>query len=168
VETLPDPIVIGDSTQPAYFAALQYDAPSPRSFATASTGYGTLGLALPAAIGAKVAKPNRPVVVLVGDGGLQFTINELSTAVEAGVGIAILLWNNHCYGEIAQNFRDAGMVPIACDIHTPEFLDIAKAYGCHAESVTDHDQLASALSNAQARNIPSLIELPEEVFISLN
>jgi len=166
-DTLPDLAILGDSTQPTYFAALQYDAPSPRSFAAASTGYGTLGLALPAAIGAKLAAPDRPVVVLVGDGGLQFTINELSTAVEAQVGITIVLWNNHCYGEIAQNFRDAGMDPIGCDIHTPDFIGIAKAYGCHAELVTDHDQLASALRAAQTRNIPSLIELPEERFISL-
>ena len=106
---LPNLIVIGDSTQPSYFAAPQYDAPSPRSFASASTGYGTLGYALPAAIGAKLAEPDRPVVALVGDGGMQFTINELSTAVEAKVPVIILLWNNQCYGEIAGNFRSAGM-----------------------------------------------------------
>ncbi len=166
VDTLPDLVIMGDSTQPTYFAALQYDAPSPRSFTAASTGFGTLGLALPAAIGAKLAAPDRPVVVLVGDGGLQFTINELSTAIEAQVGITIVLWNNQCYGEIAQNFRDAGMDPIACHIHTPDFIGIAKAYGCYAESVTNHDQLAAALRAAQTRNIPSLIELPEERFIS--
>ena len=165
LESLPDLIVIGDSTQPAYFAAMQYDAPAPRSFAAAASGYGTLGLALPAAIGAKLAAPDRAVVALVGDGGFQFTINELSTAVEAETGIAIVLWNNHCYGEIARNFRDAGMEPIACDIHTPDFIGIAKAYGCHAETVTDHQQLSAALVESQKRTVPSLIEVPEELFI---
>ncbi|MBX2870215.1 MAG: 5-guanidino-2-oxopentanoate decarboxylase [Acidiferrobacterales bacterium] len=165
LNALPNLIVIGDSTQPAYYAAMQYDAPATRSFAAAASGYGTLGLAVPAAIGAKIAAPDRPVVALVGDGGLQFTINELSTAVEAESGIAIVLWNNHCYGEIAQNFRDAGMEPIACDIHTPDFIGIAKAYGCHAETVTNHEQLAKALIESQNRTIPSLIEVPEEHFI---
>ena len=57
-----------------------------RSWFNASTGYGTLGYALLAAIGAKLARPERPVVALVGDGGLQFTLPELASAVEAGMG----------------------------------------------------------------------------------
>ncbi|MGI9316313.1 MAG: 5-guanidino-2-oxopentanoate decarboxylase, partial [bacterium] len=70
-EALPDLILFGDSTQPAYFAAPQYDAPSARSFAAAGTGFGTLGFALPAAFGAKLGRPDRHVVALIGDGGLQ-------------------------------------------------------------------------------------------------
>lgn len=164
-QTLPDLILIGDSTQPAYFASAQYDAPAPRSFAVAGTGYGTLGFALPAAFGAKLAEPGRPVVAMIGDGGLQFTINELSSGVEAGLGVAILVWNNQCYGEIARNFRDAGMEPMACYIHTPDFVGIARAYGCHGETVTDHQQLSKALVDAHGRNVPSVIELPESAFL---
>ena len=164
-ETLPDLIVLGDSTQPAYFAAMQYDAPQPRSFAASGTGYGTLGFSLPAAFGAKLANPDRPVVAMIGDGGLQFTINELSTGVEAGLAVAILVWNNQCYGEIARNFRDAGMEPIACHIHTPDFIQIARGYGCHAETVSDHETLSRALRDAQDRNVPSVIELPEGSFL---
>jgi len=162
---LPDLILIGDSTQPAYFAASQYNAPAPRSFAAAGTGYGTLGFALPAAFGAKLGQPERPVVAMIGDGGLQFTINELSTAVEAQISVAVIVWNNQCYGEIARNFRDAAMEPIACGIHTPDFLGIAEAYGCHAERVETHDALHKALIAAQKRALPSLIEVPQEKFI---
>lgn len=164
-EALPDLILIGDSTQPAYFAAPQYDAPSPRSFAAAGTGYGTLGFALPASFGAKLGQPDRPVVALIGDGGLQFTINELSTAVEAKIAVAIIVWNNQCYGQIALNFRDAGMEPIACDIHTPDFIGIAKAYGCHAERVDNHSELRQALRQAQDREVPSIIEVQQDSFI---
>jgi len=164
-ETLPNLVLIGDSTQAAYAAAPQYDAPAPRSFAAAGCGFGTLGLAMPAAIGAKLGQPDRPVVALVGDGGMQFTLNELSTAVEAGVSIAVLIWNNQCYGEIARNFRDSGMAPIACDIHTPDFVAIAKAYGCEALRVENHQALAAALTDAQARNLPTVIELPEHCFL---
>jgi acetolactate synthase-1/2/3 large subunit len=164
-EALPDLILLGDSTQPAYFAAPQYDAPAPRSFAAAGTGFGTLGYAVPASFGAKLGRPDQPVVALVGDGGFQFTLNELSTAVEAEIPVAILIWNNHCYGQIASNFRDAGMKPIACDIHTPDFLGIARAYGCHAERVEDHKALRGALVDAQSRAGPSVIEVPENAFL---
>ena len=132
-QALPGAIVMGDSTQPAYFAGAQYDAPAPRRFASAATGYGTLGYALPAAFGAKLAQPDLPVVCLIGDGGLQFTINDLSTAVEAEIPVVILVWNNQRYEMIAQNFESAGMEPIACDIHTPDFVAIAKGYGCPAQ-----------------------------------
>ncbi len=164
-KALPELVLIGDSTQPTYFAAWQYDALGPRRFASAATGFGTLGYALPAGFGAKLGQPERPVVVLIGDGGFQFTINELSTAVEAQIPVAIVLWNNHCYGQIAQNFRDVGMDPIACDIHTPDFLTIARGYGCHAIQVEDHDQLQQALKDAQTRNAPTLIEVPEASFL---
>ena len=162
---LPDHILVGDSTQPTYYAAFQYDAPAPRSFAASSTGYGTLGYALPAALGAKLARPDRPVLALAGDGGFQYTLNELSTAVEAKIPVTVLLWHNRSYGEIATQFRGAGMEPLACDIHSPDFLRLAEAYGCSAVRVEDHDALSSALSDAQGRDVPTLVELPEEKFL---
>ncbi len=164
-EVLPDHILIGDSTQPTYYAAFQYDATAPRSFAASSTGYGTLGYALPAAFGAKLGAPDRPVIAFAGDGGFQFTLNELSTAVQAQIPVTVLLWHNHAYGEIASNFRNAGMEPMACDIQSPDFIALAKAYGCAASRVEDHAALASALRDAQTRSVPSIIELPEDKFI---
>lgn len=119
--------MIGDSTQPAYFAAAQFHARAARRFASAATGYGTLGFALPAAFGARLAQPALPVIALIGDGGLQFTLNELSSGVEAELSLAIVVWNNRRYEMIAQNFEAAGMEPIACDIHTPDFLAITHA-----------------------------------------
>jgi acetolactate synthase-1/2/3 large subunit len=167
-EALPDCILIGDSTQPAYFAAAQYDAQTPRSFASAATGYGTLGYALPAAFGAKLGQPERPVIGLLGDGGVQFTLNELATAVEAEIPVAIIIWNNECYGQIAMNFRDSGMEPIACDIYTPNFITIAEGYGCHTATACDLKELGSALKEAHSKRVPTLIEVREEDFISQN
>ena len=77
-----------------------YEAPQPRSYFNSSTGYGTLGYGLPAAIGAKLGAPHRPVVCLIGDGGLQFSLPELASAVEAQVPVAVVIWNNTGYGEI--------------------------------------------------------------------
>jgi acetolactate synthase-1/2/3 large subunit len=162
---LPDVVVIGDSTQPIYFAAGQYHPAKPRSFANSATGFGTLGYGLPAAFGAKLGRPERPVVCLIGDGGLQFSINELSTAVEAGIAVAVVVWNNHGYEMIAQNFRSAGMAPIACDIHTPDFIAIAAGYGCPGERPNNLEQLRDALVRAQQSKMPTLIEVMEKDFL---
>jgi acetolactate synthase-1/2/3 large subunit len=163
---LPGAIIMGDSTQPAYFAAAQYQAPAPRRFASAATGYGTLGYALPAAFGACLAMPEVPVVALIGDGGLQFTLNELSTGVEAGLPVAVVVWNNRRYEMIAQNFEAAGMVPIACDIHTPDFLAIARAYGCEAQRVTSIAELEEQLQRSRQCAVPTVIEVLEEDFLT--
>jgi acetolactate synthase-1/2/3 large subunit len=159
---------MGDSTQPAYFAAAQYHPHAPRSFASAATGYGTLGYALPASFGARLARPTAPVIALIGDGGLQFTINELATAVEAGIGVAVVVWNNERYDMIAQNFEAAGMTPIACDIYTPDFLGIARAYGCEAVRVTNEQELAEALRASTDKSVPTLIEVRETDFLTTN
>ena len=162
---LPGAVLMADSTQPGYFAAAQYHPPAPRSFASAATGYGTLGYALPAAIGARLAHPERPVIALIGDGGLQFTLPELVSAVEAGIGVAVLVWNNSRYDMIAQNFVAAGMEPIACDLHTPDFVAIALAMGCAAERAATLGQLEQLLRASAGRNVPTLSELQERAFL---
>ena len=68
-----------------------------------ATGYGTLGYAPPASIGAKLAKPKKPVICIVGDGGLQFSLSELMTASEEKIAVIFLIWNNFGYKEI-RNF----------------------------------------------------------------
>ena len=161
---LPEAVLIGDSTQPAYAAAQQFHARAPRRFASAATGYGTLGYALPAAFGAKLARPDLPVIALLGDGGLQFTIGELASGVEAGLGVAVVVWNNRGYSMIAQNFRSAGMVPIACDPLAPDFPAIARAMGCRAATARDAASLGAALREATSATVPTLIEVDEQDF----
>jgi acetolactate synthase-1/2/3 large subunit len=164
-QALPGAAVFGDSTQPAYFAAAQYHAPEPRRFASAATGYGTLGYALPAAMGARLGLPDTHAIALIGDGGLQFTINELSAAMEAEISVAVVVWNNERYEMIAQNFESAGMSPIACDIHTPDFLAIARAYGCEAVRATTPGELVKALASSVKFAGPTLIEVREQDFL---
>lgn len=93
-ENLPDAIVVGDSTEPIYAMNQCLRPRRPRSYFNSGTGYGTLGYGLPAGIGAKIAAPGRPVVVITGDGGLMFSISELATAKQEKISIVILLWNN--------------------------------------------------------------------------
>ncbi|HXV24370.1 MAG TPA: 5-guanidino-2-oxopentanoate decarboxylase [Alphaproteobacteria bacterium] len=158
-EALPDVVVVGDSTQPVYSANLFYEPARPRSFFNASTGYGTLGYALPAALGAKLAEPDRPVVALIGDGGIQFTIGELAAAVELSLPVPILLWNNHGYGEIREYMAARGIPQIGVDIYTPDLLAIAQGYGCEAVRATSLAHLKDELRRSQERQRPTVIEI---------
>ncbi len=153
------PIIVGDSTQPVYSGNHIYEAPKPRSYFNSATGYGTLGYGLPAAIGAKVAAPDRPVVCISGDGGILFTIGELASAVEGKVGIAILLWNNQGYKTISDYMIADQIAPIGCLEYTPDFLTIARGFGCEAEKVDSPAALTDALKAAHGRDIPTLIEV---------
>jgi acetolactate synthase-1/2/3 large subunit len=160
-QALPGVIVAGDSTQPVYSANLFYQAEHPRAYFNSSTGYGTLGYALPAALGAKLAEPERPVVALIGDGGLQFTIGELATAVELGLPVAILVWNNRGYGEIKKYMAERGIPQIGVDIYTPDLLAIARGFGCQAVRAEGLPHLQEQLRQAQRAAGPTLIEIDE-------
>jgi acetolactate synthase I/II/III large subunit len=161
-QTLPEVIIVGDSTQPVYSGNHLYEAHGTRSWFNSATGYGTLGYALPAAIGAKMAAPTRPVVALIGDGGIQFTVAELASAVEAKAPIIVLLWNNHGYGEIKQYMIKRGLPTIGVDIYTPDFLLIARGFGWLADRARSVEHLRELLTSAAASSGPTLIEVLEQ------
>jgi acetolactate synthase-1/2/3 large subunit len=160
-DTLPEAIIVGDSTQPVYSGNHLFEASRPHSWFNSSTGYGTLGYALPAAIGARLAAPERPVVALIGDGGIQFTLPELASAVEANAPIVILLWNNKGYGEIKRYMQNRSIPIIGVDIYTPDFLAIARGFGCQAEQAVSFVQLRELLRKAAHADRPTLIEVLE-------
>jgi acetolactate synthase I/II/III large subunit len=161
-ESLPGVIIVGDSTQPVYSGNFLYEAIQPRSWFNSSTGFGTLGYGLPAAIGAQLAALQRPVVALIGDGGIQFTLAELGSAVEAEAPIIILLWNNDGYGEIKRYMKRRGIPSLGVDLHTPDFLRIARAFGCKAARPASFAELRDLLIGAAAVPGPTLIEVLEE------
>jgi len=164
-DSLPAPVIVGDSTQPVYQGTLGYRAPAPATWFNASTGFGTLGYALPAAIGAKHALENRPVIALAGDGGLQFTSSELISAKEAGIGIILLIWNNQCYGEI-RDYMAAREIPLlGVDIHTPDFSALAKAYQVPWQRARSLDELGQVLKSLAGSRQPQVIELSADDFL---
>ena len=158
---LPGGILVGDSTQPVYGGAFSFDAAAPRRWFSSSTGFGTLGYAVSAALGAKLARPELPVVAMIGDGGLQFTIGELATAAELGLPMAILLWNNRGYGEIKSYMRNRGIPEIGVDILTPDFQAIARGFGLRAARAATLDELVELLAEAVAGPGPMLVEVDE-------
>jgi acetolactate synthase-1/2/3 large subunit len=162
LDTLPDAVIVGDSTRPVYAGNFAFEAAAPRSWFNSSTGYGTLGYGLPAAIGARLASDNRPVICLIGDGGLQFTLPELASAVEAAVPVIVLLWNNRGYAEIRKYMVERDIEPIGVDIYTPDFLALARGFGCCAATAETPALLANELKQAAARRVPTLIEIDEQ------
>ncbi|MDE3027261.1 MAG: 5-guanidino-2-oxopentanoate decarboxylase [Paracoccaceae bacterium] len=124
---LPRALIVGDSTQPVYAGNLYFDHDRPGGWFNAATGFGSLGYGPPAALGAAIAAPGVPVVCLTGDGGLQFSLAELLTAVDEGLDVTFLVWNNAGYGEIAQAMEAAGIDVIGCDPRPPLFEPLAAA-----------------------------------------
>jgi thiamine pyrophosphate-dependent acetolactate synthase large subunit-like protein len=132
-------------------------AKTPRSCLN-PTGYATLGYALPAGIGAKLAQPDRRVVVLSGDGGILFTLAELSLAVDLKLQLPIVVVNNRGYGEIRQAMISRGIEPFGVTFDPPRFPQVAEAFGARGELVSEPSQLERALRAAFQAEGPTMIE----------
>jgi 5-guanidino-2-oxopentanoate decarboxylase len=154
----PDSIIASDMTQIAYAANEIFDMDVPRSWIH-PVGFGTLGFALPAAIGAKLASPSRPVAAIVGDYGFQYTLNELGTAVELGQQLLILLWNNDALGQIRDDMVSKGIQPNAVTLKNPDFQRLAQAYGCGTEKPGSLEELHASITRALKGRGPVLIEM---------
>ncbi|HUS54438.1 MAG TPA: 5-guanidino-2-oxopentanoate decarboxylase [Thermohalobaculum sp.] len=161
-DTLPNAPIVGDSTQAVYAGNLYYAAPAPSRWFNAATGYGALGYGLPAAIGAARAIGG-PVVCIAGDGGLQFTLTEIGAAIEEGLRVILLVWNNQGYGEIKSYMVARQITPVGVDLHTPDFVAIAKAYCMAGVRMDTLEVLPTLLREAAARPGPTLIEFDESV-----
>ncbi len=112
-----------------------------------SGGAGTMGFALPAAIGAKYGAPERTVVAIIGDGGIQMTIQELGTIMQSEVDVKILILNNHFLGMVRQwqqLFHDKRYSFV--DIASPDYVQVAKGYNIPGNSISKREDLKNALS----------------------
>jgi acetolactate synthase I/II/III large subunit len=154
-KVLPDAAIVGDSTQLIYAGNMYVEAPRPSSWFNSATGFGTLGYAAPAAIGAALGAPGHPVVAILGDGGLQFTLAELGSAHDCGADVAFVVWNNSGYLEIETSMVSAGITPVGVTPSAPDFTMIASAYGLPAQKVSSARELTSALGSLPR---PCLIE----------
>jgi thiamine pyrophosphate-dependent acetolactate synthase large subunit-like protein len=154
-----DGIICGDSTMACYFGVVHFTKLGSPSRFLYPTGYATLGYALPAAIGAKVAHPDLRVVALVGDGGLMFTVAELITASEHQLGLPIVVVNNRGHGEIRRRMLLEGIAPVGVDLTTPDFPLLARSLGAEGRRVERPAELEHALHEAFERHHPTLIEV---------
>ena len=110
-------------------------------------------------VGAKFGVGERPVAVMIGDYGLQYTINELGTAAEHGLQLVILMWNNDALGQIRDDMVNKGIQPNAVTLRNPDFQALARAYGVRAEKPQSLEALATAIRAALKAEGPTLIEM---------
>jgi acetolactate synthase-1/2/3 large subunit len=155
-----DAILSTDVTQLAYFTRFGFPVYEPRTWL--GPGYqATLGYGYPAALGAKLALPERKVVAICGDGGFMFTSQELATAVHHNIPVVCVVVDNSAYGNVktiqAQSF---GGRHIAVDLSTPDFVAMAHSFGMEAERAETPAQFEDVLARFVALEKPSLIHVP--------
>lgn len=160
-EELPDNgIFLDELTQVGFASRMIWESYLPRTYL--STGYmGTLGWGFATALGAKVAKPDVPVVSVTGDGGFMFNIQELATAVQHKIGLVVLLFNNNLYGNVRsmqEHLYDNRI--IATDLHNPDFVKLAHLFGANGVRVKTPEDLRKALRDAMNESLPTIIEIP--------
>jgi thiamine pyrophosphate-dependent acetolactate synthase large subunit-like protein len=155
-------VIAADNAMAAYNGALgALTLRRSRSFLF-PTGVGTLGFGLPAGIGAKIADPSAPVVVIQGDGGIMFTIQELATAAECRLALPIIVFDNGGYGEIRNEMVDRGDPVHSVALGSPDFVALAESLGCLGVRLTDPAELGSVVRAAFAAEGPTLIHVREE------
>ena len=156
-----DAIIMGDIAQVVYTGTAAMKTALPRTWFYPA-GFGTLGCAVPGAIGAKLAKPDTAVVALVGDGGFMFTVNEVATAVEEHLSIPIIIWHNHSYAMIRDGMIKREIPQIGINPKAPDFVKLAEAFGCPGTRVRDQASFVQALTAAFGHQGPSIIEVRED------
>jgi len=156
----PETIVTLDAgAAPAYgYDRLRFARP--RTFLT-PLDLGGLGFAFPAALGAKLGRPDAPVVAIHGDGGYLMNAQELETAVRHRIGVVTIVMNNNCWGsEKAYQKHFYGGRYIGCDIGNPRYDQFARLFGATGYYVEHPDQVGDAVQKAISENVPAVIEIP--------
>ena len=158
-ETNGDAIIVTDVGQHQMVACRYAKFTQSKSNIT-SGGLGTMGFALPAALGAKMGAPEREVVAIIGDGGYQMTIQELGTIFQTGAAVKIVVLNNNFLGMVRQwqqLFFDKRYA--STELVNPDFVTIAKGYYIDGEKIDKRDQLKKAVKNLIKSTKPCLLEV---------
>lgn len=156
-----DAIMVFGMTQLGYYSRLHWPVYHPKSYI--DSGYsGNLGFAYPTALGAKVGRPDLPVVSISGDGGFMYYSGELATAVKYGINVVSVVFNDNAFGNVARDLDQDFGGQYEADLHNPDFVKLAEAYGAvgmRAEKPTDVGDL---VAKAVKLERPVLIEVPVE------
>ena len=155
-----DGIAVMGMTQVAYAARVNFPVYKPRT--CISSGYqGTLGYAFPTGLGVKVAKPDLPVIAICGDGGFMYCAGELAAAVQHGIPLVTIIFNNDAYGNVRKmQIRDYDERVIASDLVNPDFVKLGEAFGANAFRAETERQLREAMRYGFKSDAPTIIEVP--------
>ncbi len=152
-------IVVSDMTQIGYYANRCWPVSQPRTYLTSSYS-GNLGYAYPTALGAKVACPGRPVVAICGDGGFLYNAQELATAVQHGINVVAVVFNDNSYGNVARDLDEAWGGSIGSELYNPDFLKLAEAFGVPGLRAKDPTEVGDLVREAIRLDRPALVEVP--------
>jgi acetolactate synthase-1/2/3 large subunit len=154
-----DTVLVSGITNVAYWSYFAYCARRPRSYITSSY-FATLGYSFPVALGAKVARPDLPVVALTGDGGFMYALPELATAVQYGINVVVVVFVDNALGASKndQLTRYKGRV-VGTELRNPSFAEVAKVFGGRGVRVAP-ERLDTAIQEALAVQEPTVIEVP--------
>ncbi len=150
-------IVVSDLTVAAYWCRRLLDLYEPRTNVY-PWGFCTLGFGLPAALGAKAARPDRPVVLLSGDGGFLFNCQELAVAVQSNLPLTVLIFNDNAYGVLRRQQEVLYGRTHAAELVNPDFVALARAFGVDARRVASLEELGEAVSEAVTAARTTVIE----------
>jgi len=154
-----DTILIPDSTQIGYYSMPFWKIESQNSYL--GSGYsGNLGFAFPTGLGAKVAQPDRPVVVVAGDGGFMYNVSEMATAVQHGINLVTVVFNDNAFGNVGRDMDLGFGGAYGTELHNPDFPRLARSFGMEAIQVKDPTKVGDSLNDAIQMNKPVLVEVP--------
>ena len=154
-----DAIFVAGMTQVGYYSRMFWPVYEPRTYLTSSYS-GNLGYEYPTALGAKVARPDRPVVVTVGDGGFLYNSQELATAVQHKINVVAVVFNDNAYGNVARDLDEAWGGSYASELHNPDFMKLAEAYGVVGMRAKQPTEVGDLVRDAVELDRPVLIEVP--------
>jgi acetolactate synthase-1/2/3 large subunit len=160
-EVLPDDgFFVDEISQMGFASWYGFPVHRPRSFITAGC-QGTLGSGFPSALGVKAAFPDKPVVSITGDGGFMFAVQELASAVQYGLNVVTVVFNNQAFGNVRRDqMQGFGGRLIGSDLVNPDFLALADAFGVAGFRAHTPDELKATLASALRLDAPVLIEVP--------
>ena len=165
----PDAIVTTGVGQNQMWSALYFEALQPRTFIT-SGGLGAMGFGFPAALGAKVAKPDKPVVDIDGDGSFLMTEQELATSICENIPIVVMIMDNRSLGMVRQwqSMMYEGRLSYVDLGRVPDFVKLAEAYGAEGVKVESYEEFESCMKRALRSEVTVVIDIPvppdEKVF----
>jgi acetolactate synthase-1/2/3 large subunit len=152
-------IVVAGMTQIGYYSRPLWPVYYARTYLTSSYS-GNLGFEYPVALGAKVARPDRPVIAIVGDGGFLYNSQEMATAVQYKINAVAVVFNDNAYGNVARDLDEAWGGSYASELHNPDFMKLAEAYGVVGMRTKEPTEVGDLVREAVQMDRPVLIEVP--------
>ena len=151
--------VVWDVTQLGFYARTHYQVQRPKTYIDSGYQF-NLGYAFPTALGAKVARPERPTICMTGDGGFMFNAAELATAIKYHINVVTIVWRNDSYGNVARDLDDFFGGAYGTDLVNPDFVKFAESFGAIGLRAGSPMELEGLIPKALSYDAPVVIDVP--------